>query len=71
MNIQSFSRKLRTAGYALKRSEDLGGGLRRLLFESSRGAPLVSVNALGDEVDDLHAATVLAYLDEEGYFTKD
>lgn len=56
------------------RTEAIGGSWRwssAIVVRVISWRAAVSVNALGDEVDDLHAATVLAYLDEEGYFTKD
>ena len=66
-----FERKIAAAGYVIVRIDDIEKGVRRPLYESTTGAPLVSVNARGDEVDDLQALAVLAYLDEEGYLQND
>jgi hypothetical protein len=71
MKVKEFDRKIARADFKLKQQDDLGGGLRRRLYEHGDDGLLISVNATGDDIPDLHALTILAMLHEEGYFKED
>ena len=69
MELRDFEAMIARAKYRLKKTYGDEGEPERRLYTSDRG-PIINVPVDGNQVDELLALAIEAYLDEEGLFEK-
>lgn len=70
MSVDDFETMVGSAGYRLARKYAIDGHVEVRIYEHPNG-PLLRIEVSNSEVDDFHALTIEALLDEENFFEED